>query len=300
MLAGAVALVAGIACASTERTTINVDGSSTVFPITQRVAEDFRDVEGNSRIQIPISVSGTGGGFQRFSVGETDISNASRPIRAEERAAAAANGVEFIELTVAFDGIAIVTHPDNSAIACLTTDELHALWRPERVDDIRWNQIRPEFPDEAVVAFGPDRNSGTFDYFTEAINDEEGVSTSDYSASADDNVLVVGVSGENHTLGYFGYAYYAENTELLRLIAVDSGDGCITPNEATIGDGSYTPLSRPLFIYVNVESLERPEVREFVEFYLDNAGRVASEVDYVPLSATDYATERAELDAAGQ
>ena len=265
---------------------ITIDGSSTVFPVSQAVAEEFR--KDNPKLQIPVGISGTGGGFKRFSVGEIDISDASRPIKDSEREAAAKNGVEFIELRVAWDGLSIVTSTSNDFVECLTTAELKTIWDSgSEVDN--WNQVRSSFPDKKLRLYGPDTDSGTFDYFTDEINGEEDRSRSDYTASADDNVLVLGITGDSASLGYFGYAYYAENTDKLRLVAVDSGSGCITPSVETINDGTYSPLSRPLFIYVNVESLARPEVRAFAEFYMKHGGELAEEVGYVALSDADYA-----------
>ena len=272
--------------------TVDVDGSSTVFRISQLAAEEFR--VNNPGIQIPIGISGTGGGFERFTRGETDISNASRPIKDSERAAAAANGVEFIELTVANDGIAVVTHTDTTFVECLTVEQLKATWEPDS-DVERWNQVDSSFPDNRLTLYGPDRDSGTFDYFTDEVVGEEGLSRSDYSASSNDNVLVQGVSSQPGTLGYFGFAYYLENRGSLNLIEVDNGDGCVEPSVETIGTGSYAPLSRPLFIYVNRASLEREEVNSFVHYYLDNAATLATGSGYVPLPEADYAIEQAEL-----
>ena len=267
--------------------TIEIDGSSTVFPISQAVAEEFNKI--HRGVQVPVGVSGTGGGFKRFVTGETQISNASRPIKDSEAELAAENGVEFVELTVAFDGLSVLVNPENSFVECLTTDELSLIWEPgSEVNN--WNQVRAEWPDEEIDLFGPDTESGTFDYFTDEINGEEGASRPDYTAAVDDNVLVQGIAGEDHSLGYFGYAYYVENTDKLKLVEIDngSGSGCVAPNTDTIADGSYSPLSRPLFIYVNVDSLERPEMRELIDFYIDSAAVLAAEVGYVALSEAEY------------
>ena len=264
---------------------IEIDGSSTVFPISQAAAEEFRKEQ--PKVQIPVGISGTGGGFKRFTVGETDIADASRPIKDSEREQAAENGVEFIQLTVAFDGLSILVNPDNDFVTCMTTEELKMLWEPGSTVK-KWNEIRPEWPDNEVRLYGPDTDSGTFDYFTDAINGEEDASRPDYTQSADDNVLVQGIAGDRNSLGYFGYAYYIENQDKLKLVAVDGGSGCITPSESTINDGSYAPLSRPLYIYVNKASLERPEVPAFIEFYLRNAPVLAAEVGYVALPQADY------------
>ena len=264
---------------------IEIDGSSTVFPISQAAAEEFRNE--HSDVQIPVGISGTGGGFKRFIVGETDISNASRSIKDSERELAAENGVDFIELTVAFDGLSVIVNPDNDFAACMTTAELKKLWEPgSKVS--KWNEIRSDWPDRPIRLYGPDTDSGTFDYFTDAINGEEDASRPDYTQSADDNVLVQGISGDKNSLGYFGYAYYLENTDKLKLVAVDAGAGCIEPSKETINDGSYSPLSRPMFIYVNKASLDRPGVKAFVEFYLENAAALAEEVGYVALPQADY------------
>ena len=279
-------------CGSVERETIDVDGSSTVFLITQIVAEEYRI--NNPDVQIPIGISGTGGGFQRFVTGETDISNASRPIRPEEADLARQSGVEYLELTVANDGIAVIRHLEDDFVSCLTTEQLKQLWEPGSEQDV-WNQVDAAYPDREIRLYGPDRDSGTFDYFTEEVLGEEGSSRSDYSASADDNVIIRGVSADRGSLGYLGYAYYAENSSALGLIAVDNGAGCIEPSPANIGSGSYAPLSRPLFIYVNRASLARASVRDFVTFYLDNAGSLASDVGYVGLTADQYADELAKL-----
>jgi phosphate transport system substrate-binding protein len=270
---------------------ILIDGSSTVFPISQAVAEEFR--KERPELQIPVGISGTGGGFKRFVTGEIDISDASRPMKESERAEAAENGIEFTELTVAYDGLSLVINKTNDFASCLTVAELKSIWEPESSVD-NWNQVRAEFPDKKLRLYGPDTDSGTFDYFTLAINGREDASRSDYTASSDDNVLVQGVSGDRGGMGYFGFAYYTENSELLNVISVDGGSGCITPSVESINDGSYAPLSRPMFIYVNNFSLQRPEVRQFIEYYLNNAALLAEEVGYVGLSEADY---QAQIDA---
>ena len=275
--------------------TIEIDGSSTVFPISQAVAEEFR--RGQPDVQVNVGVSGTGGGFQRFARGETDISDASRHIKDSEREAAAANGVEFIEMRVGTDGLSVIVHPDNDFVDCLTVEELNSVWKPgSEVDN--WSQVRAGFPDQRLRLYGPDTDSGTFDYFTEEVNGEAQVSRSDYTASADDNVLVQGIAGDRGALGYFGYAYYQENEGVLKAVAVDGGSGCVEPEPSTIEDGTYSPLSRPLFIYVNAESLARPEVAAFVEYYMDNGYELTAEVGYVPTSRSDYAANKAAAAAA--
>ena len=274
--------------------TIEIDGSSTVFPVTQAVAEEFR-VE-HPGVQIPVGISGSGGGFKRFTVGEIDISDASRAIKDSEAEVAASNSIEFIEITVAWDGLSVVTSKSNDFVDCLTTEELKLIWDAGSTID-NWNQVRSSFPDKPLRLYGPDTDSGTFDYFTDEINGEEDRSRSDYTASADDNTLVQGIGGDGGSLGYFGYAYYAENTDKLKLVAVDSGSGCVSPNNTTINDGTYSPLSRPLFIYVNKASNERPEVRAFLEFYMEHGGELAEEVGYVALSDEDYASQLATIQA---
>ena len=267
--------------------TISVDGSSTVFPIAEAVAEEFRFVA--PRVRTQVGVSGTGGGFKRFCAGETDISNASRPIKPIEQEACEKKGIEYLVLTVALDGVSVVVSRDNDFVDSLTTDELKRLWEPGS-KITRWNQIRPEWPDRKIELFGPDTDSGTFDYFTEVIVGEEDASRADYTASSDDNVLVKGISGERWSLGYFGYAYFEENQNLLRVVPIDPGDGNpISPTRETINDGSYQPLSRPLFIYVNVASLRESEaVREFVGFFLTEGPTFIPEVGYVPLPEEGY------------
>jgi len=271
---------------------ILIDGSSTVFPITQAVAEEFR--KGRPDVQIPVGISGTGGGFQRFVSGETDISDASRPIKDSERELAAENGIEFTEFIIAYDGLSIVINKSNDFAKCLTVEELKSVWgRGSKVDN--WNQVRSEFPDKRLRLYGPDTDSGTFDYFTAEINGEEDASRSDYTASSDDNVLVQGVSGDQGAMGYFGFAYYTENAEILNVVGVDGGSGCVEPSIASINDGSYSPLSRPMFIYVNDFALQREEVRAFIEYYLNNAGALADEVGFVGLPEADYQSQFSKL-----
>ena len=264
---------------------ILIDGSSTVYPITSAAAEDFRIEYPN--VQIPVGISGTGGGFKKFAAGETVIADASRPIKDSERELAAANGIEFIELAVAFDGLSVMVNPDNDFASCLTTDELKMIWEPESSVST-WRDVRGEWPNEEIVLYGPDADSGTFDYFTEEIVGDTGLIRQDFYPAVDDNVLVQGIAGDLYSLGYFGYAYYAANTDKLKLVSVDSGGGCVTPTETTINDGSYTPLSRPLFIYVNIAELARPEVEAFVNYFLENGPQLAASVDYVGLPQAMY------------
>ena len=265
--------------------TIEIDGSSTVFPITEAVAEEFNKVA--PEVRVNVGVSGSGGGFKRFTVGEIDISDASRQIKENEAAAAEENGIEYLEFLVGVDGLSVLVSPKNDFVECLTVEQLHEIWKPESmVQD--WSDLDPAWPNKKINLYGPGTDSGTFDYFTEEVNGESGVSRADYTASEDDNVLVQGIRGDRNALGYFGYSYYAENKDKLKLVAVDSGEGCMIPSVETIADGTYSPLSRPLFIYVSKASLERPEVKAFVEFYMENGAELTAEVGSVPLSAQHY------------
>ena len=268
---------------------INVDGSSTVFPITEAMAEEFGyATDGN--VKITVGVSGTGGGFKKFCAGEIHISDASRPIKQSEVDLCAENGMEYIELPVAIDGLSVMVNPANDFVECMTVDELHTVWAPEAEDVVKkWSQVRAGWPDDELRLYGPGVDSGTFDYFTETVNGESQASRGDFLPSEDDNVLVTGISGDRGSLGYFGYAYYAENAERLKLLAVDGGSGCITPTEETINNGTYSPLSRPLFIYVGADALNQPHVKAFVEFYLDATNRsFVSETGYIPFPDTIY------------
>ncbi len=269
--------------------TIEIDGSSTVFPVSEAVAEEFGKI--HSDVRVNVGVSGTGGGFKRFTVGETDISDASRPIKDAEAQQAADNGIEYYPLRVAMDGLSVMVSPENDFVECLSTDQLKMIWEPESTVE-KWSDVDPSWPDSKIALYGPDTDSGTFDYFTEEIMGEAQVSRADYTASADDNVLVQGIAGGKYSLGYFGYAYYQENMDKLKLVAVDSGNGCVLPNSESIENGTYSPLSRPLFIYVSKQSMERPEVKAFVEFYLDNAAELSQEVGYIKLGDAEYASNR--------
>jgi phosphate transport system substrate-binding protein len=274
-------------------TGIEIDGSSTVFPVTEAVAEAFRE-EGSS-LHVTIGVSGTGGGFKKFYRGETDISNASREIKDKEISACKEAGIEYQELTVAYDGLAVVVNPENDWANEITVEELKTIWHPDAQGTImRWNQIRPEWPNEKIRLYGPGVASGTFDYFTEAIVGKSGMSRGDYTASEDDNLLVQGVSGDKYGLGFFGLAYFAENKDKLKLIGVDNGEGPITPSLETVKDGTYAPLSRPLFIYVSSLAAAKPEVQSFVNFYINNAGRLCADAGYIPLPDAEY-TKQLEL-----
>ena len=268
---------------------INIDGSSTVFPITEAMAEEFGYAT-NGNVKITVGVSGTGGGFKKFCAGETHISDASRPIKQSEVDLCVEGGVDYVEIPVAIDGLSVMVNPANDFVECMTVDELHTIWRPEAEEVItKWNQVRPEWPDQDIGLYAPGVDSGTFDYFTETVNGESQASRADFLPSEDDNVLVTGIAGDRGALGYFGYAYYAENADRLKLVAIDGGDGCILPNDETINNGSYSPLSRPLFIYVAADALNQPHVKAFVEYYLDAANRAfISETGYIPFPDSIY------------
>jgi phosphate transport system substrate-binding protein len=269
---------------------ISVDGSSTVYPITEAVAEEFRAVQ--PRINVTIGVSGTGGGFQKFGRGEINIADASRLIKEEEGAAAKENNITFVGLEVALDGLAVVINPENDWAKSFTVEELKMIWEPAAQGKImKWNQIRPEWPNEEIHLYGPGVASGTFDYFTEAIVGKSGSSRGDYTASEDDNVLVQGVAGDKFGLGFFGLAYFEENQDKLALAAVDGGNGPVIPSAETVNNNTYSPLSRPLFIYVNSSSVKNPEVVEFVRYYLKEAGKLSKDVGYFPLTDENYAGE---------
>ena len=264
---------------------VEIDGSSTVFPITEAVAEDFH--KANKGVQVNVGVSGTGGGFKRFITGDTDVSNASRPIKAAEADTATENGIEYIEIQVALDGISVVVNPNNKFIDCLTVAQLKDIWEPDSPIE-RWSDLNAEWDDKEIRLYGPGTDSGTFDYFTEEIVGEAQRSRSDYTASEDDNVLVQAIGGDRNSLGYFGYAYYAENSRSLKLVDIDAGSGCVTPTEESIQNGTFKPLSRPLFIYVNTRSLQRPEMLAFLEYYLQNGADLSTEVGYISLSSAAY------------
>lgn len=269
---------------------VKIDGSSTVYPITEAVAEEFQKAKKNA-IKVTVGISGTGGGFKKFCRGEIDISNASRPILKKEMDVCKESGIQYIELPVAFDALTVVINPKNNFIKQLTVDELKTMWEPAAQGKItKWNQVNPAWPDAPIKLFGAGADSGTFDYFTEALVGKAKSSRGDYTASEDDNVLVQGVSRDINAIGYFGYAYYAENTSKLKAVPIveKAGKPGVLPSEATVINGSYQPLSRPIFIYINPKSLEKPEIREFVEFYMKNAAALTKEVKYVPLPAKAY------------
>jgi phosphate transport system substrate-binding protein len=267
---------------------IAIDGSSTVFPISEAVAEEFQKVHQN--VRVTVGISGTGGGFQKFCRGEIDLADASRPIRPPELEACQAAGISFIELPVAYDGLAVVVHPENDWVQHMTVAELRRLWEPAAERTVtRWSQVRTGWPDRDIRLFGAGVDSGTFDYFTEAINGKEKASRGDYTSSEDDNVIVQGVAGDRDALGYFGYAYYSENQSRLKLVPVDdqrddNGAGPIAPSPDTVTNGTYRPLSRPLFLYVRAQAVDRPDVRAFVEAYLDQGRTLVREVGYVALA----------------
>lgn len=268
--------------------TIKVDGSSTVFPITEAVAEEFQ--KANPGTKVTVGISGTGGGFKKFARGEIDIADASRPILGKEMEEAKKNGITYIELPIAFDALTVMVNPKNTFIKEFKVEELKKMWEPAAQGKItRWNQVNPAWPDQPLKLYGAGSDSGTFDYFTEAVNGKAKSSRGDYTASEDDNTLVQGIATDINAIGYFGYAYYAENTEKLRAVPIVNPQGkAIAPSEETVKNGSYNPLSRPIFIYVNVKSLDRPEVKKFVEFYLSHANDLVKEVKYIPLPSDAY------------
>jgi phosphate transport system substrate-binding protein len=274
---------------------ITADGSSTVGPLATLAAERFGG--DNSGVRVTVGVSGTGGGFERFCAGETDISNASRPIEDDEKTACSEKGVDFTELQVANDALTVVVNPENDWATCLTVEQLKTIWEPgSKVKS--WKDVDPSFPDEELTLFGPGTDSGTFDYFTDEINGEEGASRSDYSASEDDNVIVQGVSGEKGALGYFGFSYFDQNQDKLKAVEIDSGDGCVAPSVETAQDGSYRPLARPLFMYVKNSSLQQPQVKAFVQYLLDNSESLAQDALYVPLTSEQREQAISDLESA--
>ncbi len=289
----AAALTAGIAgvgqVVAQTRPVVKVDGSSTVFPVTEAVAEEFQKSK-KGQIQVTVGVSGTGGGFKKFCNGETDISNASRPILKKEMEACRSKNISYVELPVAFDALTVVVNPRNNWVKQMTVPELKMIWEPAAQGKIKnWNQVNPSWPNRPLKLFGAGTDSGTFDYFTEAIVGKAKSSRGDYTASEDDNVLVQGVATDQNALGFFGFAYYEENTKRLRAVPIVNAQGkAIMPSRKSVEDGSYNPLSRPIFIYVNAESLKKPEVREFAEFYQRQASKLVPPTGYVPLPSRAY------------
>jgi phosphate transport system substrate-binding protein len=282
-------LYSGAAAAQTGPV-VKVDGSSTVYPVTEAVAEDFQKARKNA-IKVTVGISGTGGGFKKFCRGETDISNASRPILKQEMDDCAKAGIRYYELPVAFDALTVVINPKNTFLSQISVAELKKIWEPAAQGKItRWNQVNAAWPDQPIKLFGAGADSGTFDYFTEAIVGKAKSSRGDYTASEDDNVLVQGVAKDTYAIGYFGYAYYAENTKNLKAVPIvdKAGKPAVAPSESTVLNGSYQPLSRPIFIYVNEKAYAKPEVKDFVEFFMKQGARLAKEVKYVPLPAQAY------------
>ena len=273
--------------------TINIDGSSTVYPLSEAVAEEFRKVYPD--INVAIGSSGTGAGFKKFARGETDISDASRPIKESEITACSDNNIRYEELTVALDGISIMVNPENTWIKNITVDELRKIWEPNSPVK-KWSDIRPDWPNEEIHLYGPNTAHGTYDFFTEAILGESGASRSDYNAVADYNVGIQGISTDKNALGYFGLAYYEENKDKLKLVGVDNGNGPVKPSLETVKDGTYAPLSRPLFIYINSASVSKKELVTFVNYYIKNAGELSKEVGYIPLPQSEYEGQLASFD----
>ncbi len=288
VLAAAASLVSVVGVAQAQ--VVKIDGSSTVFPITEGVAEDFQKFK-KGAVKVTVGISGTGGGFKKFCRDEIDLSGASRPILAKEMADCKAAGVEYFELPVAFDALTVVMNPKNAFLKQITVAELKAIWEPAAQGKVMtWDQVNPAWPKSPIKLFGAGADSGTFDYFTEAINGKAKASRGDFTASEDDNVLVQGVSNDVNAIGYFGYAYYAENTAKLKAVPVveKAGKPAVLPSEKSVLDGSYQPLSRPIFLYVNAKSMAKPEVKEFVEYYMQHVTKIAKEVKYVPLPAKAY------------
>jgi phosphate binding protein len=275
--------------------TVTVDGSSTVAPLSEAAADLFRDVEPG--VNVTVATAGTGGGFQKFCAGETDISDASRPIKDEEAAACKAKGIEYTEVIVANDGLSVVVNPENTWAKCLTVAQLKTMWSPESEGKIKnWNQIDKSFPDQPLTLFGAGTDSGTFDYFTEAINGEEGASRTDYSPSEDDNVTIQGVKGDKGAVGYFGLSYVEQNPDAVKAVEVDGGNGCVAPSKETVQDKTYKPLARPLFIYVKHSSYKDNEaVRSYVDFYVENEAKVAEAALFVGLTPEQKKTAQDEL-----
>jgi phosphate transport system substrate-binding protein len=276
------------------RGTIKIDGSSTVAPLSEAAAELFQAE--NPGVRVTVGTSGTGGGFEKFCAGETDVSDASRPIKEDEEAPICErNGIAYEEVQVANDGLAVVVHPENDWADCLTVEQLKKIWdRGSEVDS--WRDVDPSFPDEEIELFGPGTDSGTFDYFTGEVNGEEGRSRSDYSASEDDNVIVQGVSGSRGGIGYFGLSYVQQNEGRVKAVQIDGGDGCVAPSTETVQDGTYEPLGRPLFIYASEKAIARPEVKSFLDFYLSNAGQIAEQALYVPMTEEQRAASQRKVE----
>lgn len=276
--------------------TIKIDGSSTVFPITEAVAEEFQKAK-KGAVRVTVGISGTGGGFKKFCRGETDISNASRPITKSEMADCQKAGVTYLEMPVAYDALSVVVNPKNTWLKDISIEDLKKIWEPAAQGKItRWNQVNPAWPDRPMKLFGAGADSGTFDYFTEAVTGKSKSSRGDFTASEDDNVLVQGVSRDVDSLGFFGFSYYSENQDKLKALPISwKGGKTVLPSMATVVDGTYQPLSRPIFIYVKADSAKRPEVREFIDFFNKNSDKLVREVKYVPLPAVAYTDNQATL-----
>jgi len=290
-LAAAAAALAGAFASGTAfaQALVKIDGSSTVFPITEAVAEEFQKAKKGS-VRVTVGISGTGGGFKKFCRGEIDIADASRPIKASEMEECKKAGIKYIELPIAFDALTVVANPKNP-LSSISVADLKKMWEPEAQTKVtNWNQVNPAFPNQALKLYGPGTDSGTFEYFTEAVVGKAKSSRGDYTASEDDNVLVQGVSRDIGGIGYFGYAYYIENKDKLKALAISPAEGkpAVAPSEEAVLSGTYQPLSRPIFIYVSAKSAEKPEIKEFIDFYLKNGAKLTKEVKYVPLSAADY------------
>ena len=280
----------GIFPKSLKAQVIQIDGSSTVFPITEAVAEEFQKAK-KGKVKVTVGIAGTGGGFKKFCRGETDISDASRPILKQEMEACKGAGVEYFELPIAYDALTVIVNPKNDWVKVLTVPDLKKMWEPSAQGKVtNWNQVRSEWPNAPLKLFGPGADSGTFDYFTEAIVGKAKSSRGDFTASEDDNVLVQGIINDRNALGYFGFSYYVENQNKLKAVPIDTGKGPVSPSPKTVEDGTYQPLSRPIFIYVSKKSMNKPEVKEFVDFYLQNAPSLVKQVKYVPLPQSVYTT----------
>ena len=268
---------------------VKVDGSSTVFPITEAVAEEFQKAR-KGAVNVTVGISGTGGGFKKFCRGETDLANASRPISKKEMEECAKTGVRYYEMPIAYDALTVMVNPQNAFIKSMTVAELKKIWEPAAQGKINsWKDVNPAWPDQKIKLYGAGSDSGTFDYFTEAIVGKAKSSRGDFTASEDDNVLVQGISNDKNALGYFGFAYYIENQKKLKAVAIDGGKGPVAPTPENVDNGTYQPLSRPIFIYVSEKSLDKPEIRDFIDFYMKNAPQLVKEVKYIPLPAKAYA-----------
>ena len=290
----AVACIGLVGACGTRSAYISIDGSSTVFPLTAIAAEDFQVA--TPAVQVRVGASGTGGGFEKFCRGETDANDASRSIKEEEAADCAAAGIEYLPLTMAVDALTVVVSPSNDWAECLTLEQLRVIWEPGS-QVTSWQQVDPAFPDVPIRLFGPGTDSGTFDYFTKEVNGEEGASRTDFTPTEDDNVIVKGVTGSSGGMGYLGYTYFEENADRLKAVAIDAGEGCVAPSQQSAQDGSYHPLSRPLFVYVSVPAMTRPQVRDFFDFYVRNDESIAIGAKFIPLNSeqkikleADYAT----------